>query len=95
MGVGIIAWHHNGHVRASMCTIKPYVLDPIVAEALTAQQWVELCRDLGIQSILLEGDAKEIVLALKTGGDSLGSYGSIIAYARNLPSHFCHGLSIL
>jgi hypothetical protein len=38
MGVGIIARDHNGHVRASMCTITPYVLDSTVAEAFAVWQ---------------------------------------------------------
>jgi hypothetical protein len=47
-------------------------------------QGVEFCHDFGIQFIVLEGDAKEIVLALKTGGDYLGRYVSIIANACHL-----------
>jgi len=62
MGVGIIARDHNGHVRASMCTITPYVLNSTVAEALAAWQGVEFCHDFEIQFIMLEGDTKEIVL---------------------------------
>jgi hypothetical protein len=80
MGVGIIVRDHNGHVWASMCTTKPYVTDPTVA--------VELCRELGLQAILLEGNAKEIVSAMENGGDSLGRYRRIVANARYLLSIF-------
>jgi hypothetical protein len=73
---------HSGHVRAFMCTIEPYVLDSTVAEALAARQGVKFCRDLGIQSILLEGDTRKIVFALEARGDCLGRYGSIIVWER-------------
>lgn len=49
---------------------------------------MELCRDLGIQAILLEGDAKEIVYALEHEGGALGRYGSIVADTRSLLSNF-------
>lgn len=50
MGVGIIALDHNGHVWASMCTTKPYVSNPTMAEALAAQQGMEHCCKLELQS---------------------------------------------
>jgi len=58
MGVGLIARDHTGQVRAPLCTHKPYVIDPTTAEALAARQGVELCHNLGFQSIVLEGDAQ-------------------------------------
>jgi ribonuclease HI len=84
MGVGIIIRDHNGEVCASSCSTRPYVVNPSVAEALGARQGVELCIELGIQSILLEGDAKEIVNAIAKGGVSLGCCGSIIDHTRSL-----------
>jgi hypothetical protein len=57
MGVVIIIRDHNGEVCASSCSTKPYVVDPSVVEALGARQGVELCIELGLQSVLLEGDA--------------------------------------
>jgi hypothetical protein len=68
IGVGIVIQDHKGVVRATMCSSKPYVSDPTVAEALGARQAVELCRNLGFQNILLEGDAKEIVSEIASGG---------------------------
>jgi ribonuclease HI len=87
MGVGIVIRDHMGVVRAAMCLSKPYVSDPVVAEALGAREAVELCRKLGLQSFLLEGDAKEIVSEIASGGASVGKYGSIVDHTLSLLSH--------
>lgn len=84
MEVGLIARDHIGNVRASMWSFHPYISDPSTAEAFVARQGVALCRDLGFQSIELEGDAYEIVSALKKEDVCSGKYGSLIADARNL-----------
>jgi hypothetical protein len=87
MGVGIIIRDHNGEVCASSCSTRPHVVDPSVAKALGPRQGVELCIELGLQSVLLEGDAKEIVNDIAKGGVSSGSCGSIIDHTRSLLSH--------
>jgi hypothetical protein len=86
MGEGIIIRDHSGEVCASSCSTRPHVVDPFVAEALRARHGVELCIELGLQSVLLEGDAKEIVNAIAKGGVSSGSCGSIIDHTRSLLS---------
>jgi hypothetical protein len=52
MGVGIVIRDHFGAVRAAMCTTQCHVIDPTIVEALVVQQGVQLCCDMGIQSIL-------------------------------------------
>lgn len=71
-----------------MCTYKSYVSDPTIAEALAARHGVEFCRDLGFPSIVLEGDAQEIVSALGNEAQCLGKYMSLIADARDLLTSF-------
>lgn len=42
---------------------------------------------MGLQSLLLEGDAKEIVSEIASGGASVEKYGSIVEYTLWLLSH--------
>jgi hypothetical protein len=88
MGVGIIARDHMGNVLASKCSVQQYVSDPTIAEAIGAWQGAKLGRDMGLQSIVLECDSKEIVLALGRVDYGLGKYGSIIVVARKLLTGF-------
>lgn len=65
-----------------------YVADPLVAEALAARMGVELCRELEIPTVMLEGDAQLIVSALMQEGEVLGRHGSIVMDARVILSGF-------
>jgi hypothetical protein len=65
MGVGVVARDATGAVKAALCSSLPYVSDPSVAESLGARQAIVLGQKMGFPSIVLEGDAKEIVLGLR------------------------------
>jgi hypothetical protein len=65
MGVGVVARDATGAVKAALCSSLPYVSDPYVAESLGARQAIVLGQKMGFPSIVLEGDAKEIVLGLR------------------------------
>jgi hypothetical protein len=45
---------------ASMCSYKPYLTarPSYIAEAFAARQGVELCRDMDLHTLVLEGDAQ-------------------------------------
>lgn len=64
MGVGLIARDSTEKVPSSMCYYIPYLTDPSTAEAYAVWQVVELCRDMGFQGVMLEGDAQVIMMAL-------------------------------
>lgn len=49
-----------------------------MAEAMAAREAVELGKSLGGHNFVLEGDALEVVNALRKEEDSMGSYGQII-----------------
>jgi len=69
MGVGIIARDELGEVRAALCTTLPYIQNPSVAETVGARRAVEFARERGFSSIVIEGDSREVVLALGNSGD--------------------------
>jgi hypothetical protein len=58
-----------------MCYVQKYLLDPTVAEAFGAQLEDEFGRYMGFPSFTLEGDAKEVVLALGRGDGGMGKFG--------------------
>jgi hypothetical protein len=47
-----------------MCSVQRYIYDPTVAEAYGAPQAAEFGRFLGLNSVILEGDALAIISAL-------------------------------
>ncbi|GLT53268.1 hypothetical protein SLA2020_265510 [Shorea laevis] len=81
MGVGVIARKARGLVVVSMCTTIPFITDPSIAEAVAAWKVAVFCCDQGFPSVILEGDALEIVQAFRQEGPSWSRYGQIIAYS--------------
>ncbi|XP_059433934.1 uncharacterized protein LOC132167054 [Corylus avellana] len=55
----------KGQVCAATCLVQEGSLEPTVAEAMGALNALEFCRDLGFQEIVLEGDSKTVVQAIK------------------------------
>jgi ribonuclease HI len=88
MGMGIIARDHNGEVKAAMCDVIPYIRDPIVAEALAACRAVQFTHDIGAQSVELEGDAREVILALGSSAETDSIVGNLVREARRMLENF-------
>lgn len=59
-------------------------LDSTTAEALGARQGAEFGLFLGLQSLILEGDALEIVMALGSDDKGVGYYGNLIVETRGI-----------
>jgi ribonuclease HI len=53
-------------------------MDPVTAEATAALHAVELCRDVGVQDLILEGDSMVVVKAIESRGQKNQYYGQII-----------------
>jgi hypothetical protein len=66
MGLGAIVGNHMGFVIAAKSLSKMENLEPAVAEALGALYAAKFSRDLGIRSIIMEGDALQLVNAIKS-----------------------------
>ena len=43
-------------------------MDPVTVEATAALHAVELCRDVGVQDLILEGDSMVVVKAIESSG---------------------------
>jgi ribonuclease HI len=53
-------------------------MDPVIAEATAALHAVELCRDVGVQDLILEGDSLTVVKAIASRGQINHYFGQII-----------------
>lgn len=82
MGMGVVVRDHGGELLATQCATKDFITDPRTAEAYAAWRAVELSSQLGLQRIVLEGDALEIVNVLKNDEVWLGSFGHILLAAK-------------
>jgi hypothetical protein len=78
IGMGVVARDHEGRVIAMTCGPHLHISDPPMAEAMAAREAVQLGRFLGGRRFILEGDALEVVSALRKEEDSMGSIGQII-----------------
>jgi hypothetical protein len=83
-GMGIIARDCQGEVKAAMCDVIPYIRDPIIAEAITARCAVHFGRNLGFESVELEGDAREIILAIGNSEEADSIHGNLLIETRQM-----------
>jgi len=60
-------------------------------EALGARQGAEFGRFLGLPSVILDGDALEVVLALDNDEEGAGYYGNLVVETRGILSCFVLG----
>jgi len=82
MGVGVVARDATGAVKATLCSYLPYVTDPFVAESLGARKALKFGWDMGFPSIVLEGDARDVVLGLRNPDVCRGSLQSVLLDCR-------------
>jgi ribonuclease HI len=78
----VIIRDNQGWVFAALSKTIQISLDPTMAEAAAALLAVEFSRDSGLQHVILEGDSKNVVLALSETNANLSRYGQIIEDAK-------------
>jgi ribonuclease HI len=83
MGIGIVARNSLGEVVASMFAPKSYIVAPDIAEAVAALRAAKFGRELSFTRVVLEGDALQIVQALKSSTPNWSSYGHLVEEARD------------
>jgi hypothetical protein len=88
MGMGIVARDRLGVVKAAMCAVVPYIRDPTVAEAIGARRAVQFGQEMGFSLIELEGDAREIILALGNPTEAANIYGNLVSETRKILESF-------
>jgi hypothetical protein len=91
IGVGVIVHDHVGTILAAQCSVHKYILDPTRAKAIGAKMGAELERDLGLHSILLEGDAHAVITVLNREDEDLSRFESVIVETRDFKRFFFVG----
>lgn len=78
VGLGIIARDHTG--KCLIAHSLTYVMNPelVVAKPYAALNAILMGRDLGIYGILFEGDALQVVKAVRSNQVCLSSFGHSI-----------------
>ncbi|XP_075663284.1 uncharacterized protein LOC142632844 [Castanea sativa] len=66
-GLGVVIRNSNGLVLASLTQQIPLSATVIELEALAARRAMELALEIGLDSIILEGDNESLFKALKNG----------------------------
>ena len=75
-GVGVVVRNEEGCLMGAMSKKLPFPLGPLKAEARATEEGVALARDLVLNDVVVEGDAKMFMTAL-ANSDSLHTPSSI------------------
>jgi hypothetical protein len=78
MGMSILLRDNFGHVKAARSITKLCYVDSTIAEAMTLFQGIMWCRELGIQNVIVEGDAQIIISALLDGNQMGTRFGHLV-----------------
>ncbi|XP_022751575.1 uncharacterized protein LOC111300197 [Durio zibethinus] len=87
-GIGVVVKDELGKVLRACSNRVTHVRDPIVAEARALYTAMEFSKQLGIQSIIVEGDALELVNQLISEEENLLIIGELIQKAKTLKQCF-------
>ncbi|XP_042972682.1 uncharacterized protein LOC122304475 [Carya illinoinensis] len=61
MGMRIFIRDANGEVLASVCSKRLNVVHPTLAKCLALWKAIEVCKDLALSKVILEGDAEAVI----------------------------------
>jgi ribonuclease HI len=90
MGCAVVVRDHVGKMTVAKCTLRKGCPSPLVAEALAALMGMRLCREMGLQKVEFEGDAKTIVEAMNHGAEDRSSLGMILEDLKGEATLFQH-----
>ena len=83
-GAGVIVQNENGRVIASMAESFQLPFSVTIVEVIAAKKALQFAKDLGLSSIVLEGDSKITIDGLMGEDSSLAEYGHLIDEAKKL-----------
>jgi ribonuclease HI len=79
VGLGVIIRNHRGAMVASKSHFINGVMDPTAAEAMAALMAVTFCVEMGIEQVVLEGDAKNVITAVNSDEPDESGRGQLTA----------------
>ena len=84
VGAGVIVQNENGRVIASMAESFQLPFSVTIVEVIAAKKALQFAKDLGLSSIVLEGDSKITIDGLMGEDSSLAEYGHLIDEAKEI-----------
>lgn len=66
-----------------MSTPKDHIVAPNIAKAIVALKTITFCREQGWFTVVFEGDALQVVNALKSSTSNWSSYSHLIEEAQS------------
>ena len=63
-------------------------LGPLEVEAMAMEEGVQLAKDLSLKEIIIEGDAKQVVMAISDAGSAPSLINKVIEGVRLQLQHF-------
>ncbi|XP_059451224.1 uncharacterized protein LOC132182029 [Corylus avellana] len=88
MGIGVVVRDDRGRVVVTLSKPRMGSFEPTTGEAYAAFHAMCMCRNLGIQCLYLEGDAKLIVDAINSSTKTCSRYDHIVEDSRSILNTF-------
>ena len=88
MGLGTVIRDYRGRFVTTKTRKVIGVVDVMRAEAMAIREGVSLAKELGIRSVILEGEAKIVLVSFECSSANLSRNELILAYAYRLVSWF-------
>jgi ribonuclease HI len=89
-GFGAIIRDSSGFVVVACSTTQNSITDPLVAEVWASMIVVNLCKDVGVFDIILEGDSQQVVKEINKVSPNLSRHG--IKKKKTVELNFIKGL---
>jgi hypothetical protein len=87
MGIDVVIRDEKGQVIVATSKTRLGSFEPTTGEALASFRATSLCRDLGIQQLFLEGDAKLVVDAINLISSTWSRFGHVVEDHRVFCKH--------
>lgn len=88
MGIGVIIRNPMREMLASLHSPKCNSLDPTMVESFVALRAVVFAKEMGWQKVELEGDALQVIMALRKDNKNWSRYGQVIDDTRIVLNSF-------
>jgi hypothetical protein len=88
MGIGVVVRDEMGYVIDAVSKTRQGFFEPVMGEKIAQYQAAVTCKEMGIQKVWLEGEAKIIVDALHSDESMLSCYGHLVEDTKSILKNF-------